>query len=147
MLWGAGDAIDRRQLIGSPAERGPGMGWCDRRGLSIAGLAADADAGEVAGHGAVGACGSGRRGGDRTGADHHRAHADAHHDSHACQFSGQVAAYVRHAAARGAAQRSFTIRVVELSSSSTTSERERRKSLKDLNPSDFSENDGSIRFI
>src|SRR6201999_1349494 len=44
-------------------------------------------------------------------------------------------------------QRSRTIRVVELSSSSTTSVRERRKSLKDLKPKDFSLNDGSIRFI
>ena len=40
-----------------------------------------------------------------------------------------------------------TIRVVELSSSSTTSDRDRRKSLKDRKPSDFSLNDGSIRFI
>ena len=39
------------------------------------------------------------------------------------------------------------MRVVELSSSSTTSERDRRKSLKDRKPSDFSLNDGSIRFI
>jgi hypothetical protein len=43
--------------------------------------------------------------------------------------------------------RSRTIRVVELSSSSTRSERDRRESLKDLNPKDFSLNDGSIRFI
>ena len=43
--------------------------------------------------------------------------------------------------------RSRTIRVVELSSSSTTSDRDRRKSLKDLKPNDFSLNDGSIRFI
>ena len=42
---------------------------------------------------------------------------------------------------------SRTIRVVLLSSSSTTSLRERRKSLNDRNPSDFSQNDGSIRFI
>src|SRR3954469_22959895 len=42
---------------------------------------------------------------------------------------------------------SRTIRVVLLSSRSATSLRERRKSLNDLNPSDFSENDGSIRFI
>jgi hypothetical protein len=40
-----------------------------------------------------------------------------------------------------------TIRVVELSSSSTVSDRDRRKSLKDRKPSDFSLNDGSIRFI
>ena len=39
------------------------------------------------------------------------------------------------------------MRVVELSSSSTRSARDRRKSLKDLNPNAFSENDGSIRFI
>ncbi len=43
--------------------------------------------------------------------------------------------------------RSLTSRVVELSSNSTTSERDRRKSLNDLNPNDFSLNDGSIRFI
>ena len=34
------------------------------------------------------------------------------------------------------------MRVVELSSSSTTSARDLRKSLNDLNPRDFSENDG-----
>jgi hypothetical protein len=42
---------------------------------------------------------------------------------------------------------SRTIRVVELSSNSTTSARDRRKSLKDRKPKDFSLNDGSIRFI
>jgi hypothetical protein len=42
---------------------------------------------------------------------------------------------------------SRTIRVVELSSNSTTSDRDRMKSLKDLKPKDFSLNDGSIRFI
>jgi hypothetical protein len=39
------------------------------------------------------------------------------------------------------------MRVVLLSSSSTRSLRERRKSLNERNPSDFSENDGSMRFI
>src|SRR6185369_17687148 len=43
--------------------------------------------------------------------------------------------------------RNRIIRVVELSSNSTTSDRDRRKSLKDRNPEDFSLNDGSIRFI
>ena len=43
--------------------------------------------------------------------------------------------------------RSRTIRVLELSSRSARSERERSKSLKDLNHRDFSLNDGSIRFI
>ena len=49
--------------------------------------------------------------------------------------------------AYAAAVLSRTMRVVLLSSSSATSLRERRKSLNDRNPRDFSENDGSIRFI
>ena len=42
---------------------------------------------------------------------------------------------------------SRTMRVVVLSSRSTKSLRERRKSLNDRNPRDFSLNDGSMRFI